>query len=170
MSCNGKEICGEAIKIEISEKISRNSSIVSEKNSPPSSDKSILKADYCKTPFKSAEAKLINSTPDWYYQETEEYIDSPDYDDNITPTKSKLRPCPIPRNKRGRKKIGEPAISPVIFIDHNTIAAYGSLFKIKRTSKNDGNSIIKCETCNRKFKKKSVRSHVISKLHQNKCS
>ena len=86
----------------------------------------------------------------------------------MTPIKSKLKSIPIPRNKRGRKKLGETVTGPVIFIDNNTIAAYGNIFKIKSLSKNDGNNIIKCEICNRKFKQKSVRSHVISKLHQSK--
>ena len=103
---------------------------------------------------------------DWSNSSSESFLDSPIFSESMI--KSKLRPLPIPRNKRGRKKRGEVAVSPVTLIDNDTITAYGSLFKIKRPSTNDGNSIIKCEACKRKFKKKSVRSHVISKLHQNK--
>lgn len=116
---------------------------------------------------KIVEDKAI-SIANWDFCEPEAYFDP--VSESVSPNKPKLKPIPIPRHKRGRKKTGEDAANPVIFIDHNTVTAYGNVFKVKSISKKDGNSVIKCEVCNRKFKKKSIRSHVISKLHQDKIS
>lgn len=158
-------MCGQPLKIELTDAPLLRKGPT--QNTSGNTEKSIQKPNLtpCKVPVKNDYPEV---NLNWDYSDNEEFLDSPS--EGLTPLKSKLRPCPIPRNKRGRKKIGEPAISPVIFIDHNTIAAYGNVFKLKRISKNDGNSIIKCEICNRKFKMKSVRSHVISKLHQDKFS
>ncbi|OMJ70322.1 hypothetical protein SteCoe_31723 [Stentor coeruleus] len=74
---------------------------------------------------------------------------------------------PFHHTKRGRKKKGEKAINPVKNIDKNYIEAYGSIYKVIKAYKIvDGNSIIKCLACDRIIKKKSIRSHAISNVHQ----
>ncbi|OMJ87472.1 hypothetical protein SteCoe_10804 [Stentor coeruleus] len=120
--------------------------------------------------IQASHTKILedNSIANWDFCEPEAYFDP--VSESVSPNKPKLKPIPIPRHKRGRKKTGEDTANPVVFIDHNTVTAYGNVFKVKSICKKDGNSIIKCEVCNRKFKKKSIRSHVISKLHQDKFS
>lgn len=74
---------------------------------------------------------------------------------------------PFHHTKRGRKKKGEIVVNPVKSIDKNYITAYGSIYKVKKAFKlADGNSIIKCLACDRLIKKKSIRSHAISDVHQ----
>lgn len=70
------------------------------------------------------------------------------------------------KSNRGRKKKNEKYINPVQFIDENLIQGYGNVFKlIRKNKKNDENSIVRCELCQRSFRKKSIRSHTISNLH-----
>ena len=74
---------------------------------------------------------------------------------------------PFLRTTRGRKKKGETFVSPINAIDQKTIQAYGSIYTVKKLLKHsDGNSIVKCQVCNRRIKKKSIRSHAISEVHQ----
>lgn len=74
---------------------------------------------------------------------------------------------PFIRTKRGRKKKGETTENPITSIDQNTIQAYGTIYTVKKLLKHsDGNSIVKCQVCNRRIKKKSIRSHATSEVHQ----
>ena len=70
------------------------------------------------------------------------------------------------KSNRGRKKKDFPYINPVQAIGENLLQAYGSLFVVKRINKkNDENTIVRCEICERDFRKKSIRSHTVSLLH-----
>ena len=74
---------------------------------------------------------------------------------------------PFLRTKRGRKKKGEIPENPITCIDQNTIQAYGSIYTVKKLLKHsDEDTIVKCKICNRRIKKKSIRSHAISEVHQ----
>lgn len=74
---------------------------------------------------------------------------------------------PFKQTRRGRKKTGEVFRDPVKVVDEETIEAYGDFYKVEKFVKgNEGNCIVRCVVCGRIFKRKSIRSHAISDLHQ----
>ena len=74
---------------------------------------------------------------------------------------------PISKKKKRIKKISTPSTQVI----GDIFEAYGSAFKVKKIFKSkDENSIVRCELCERDFKKKSIRSHALSLLHKSKIS
>ena len=73
---------------------------------------------------------------------------------------------PVSKRKK-RIKISTPSTHAIGEI----FEAYGYAFTIKKIYKTkDENSIVRCELCERDFKKKSIRSHAQSLLHKSKIS
>ena len=56
-------------------------------------------------------------------------------------------------------------------IDEGVFEAFGSVFKVKKINKsNEENTIVRCVVCEREFKKKSIKSHLRTLIHQSKIS
>ena len=71
-------------------------------------------------------------------------------------------------NKKKKSKNGPSYIK---YIGEDILEAFGSRFIIKKINKSkDENSVVRCELCEREFKKKSIRSHVLSLIHKSKIS
>ena len=73
------------------------------------------------------------------------------------------------KSNRGRKKKDAVYIHPVQCIGENLLQAYGSVFIIKKINKkSDDDTIVRCDLCQRDFRKKSIRSHTVSIIHRSK--
>lgn len=88
-----------------------------------------------------------------------------DFDEIIEKSPVKVKP----KSNRGRKKKDAVYVHPVQNIGENLLQAYGSVFIVKKVNKkNDDNTVVRCEICERDFRKKSIRSHTVSRLHGSK--